>query len=193
MVVEKAFGRDSPLRQGAGKRLWTLLISRQWRWWLVVGFVENWSGVRFFSSRGIYRRKGGVRRWTRQSHPLVARPGPGPHHPRVWLAPGPPPSHLQTLSRFGKNRRFGFCSVQFWEYFLCSFFETQKQQKIGNWHCGVSLVGYFWKMHKSATKCNKTQSKWCINKHGASKIIDTFETSQASPSLTPARPQVGKW
>jgi hypothetical protein len=26
-------------------------------------------------------------------------------------------------------------------------------------------------MHKNA----KTQSKWCINKHGASKIIDTFE------------------
>jgi hypothetical protein len=25
---------------------------------------------------------------------------------------------------------------------------------------------------------NKTQSKWCINKHGASKIIDTFETYQ---------------
>jgi hypothetical protein len=22
---------------------------------------------------------------------------------------------------------------------------------------------------------NKIQSKWCINKHGASKIIDTFE------------------
>jgi hypothetical protein len=31
-------------------------------------------------------------------------------------------------------------------------------------------------MHKNATKYNKTQSKWCINKHGASKIIDTFET-----------------
>jgi hypothetical protein len=26
---------------------------------------------------------------------------------------------------------------------------------------------------------NKTQSKLCINKHGASKIIDTFETYQA--------------
>jgi hypothetical protein len=25
-------------------------------------------------------------------------------------------------------------------------------------------------------KCNKTQSKWCINKHEASKIIDTLET-----------------
>jgi hypothetical protein len=33
-------------------------------------------------------------------------------------------------------------------------------------------------MHKSATKCNKTLSKWCKNKHGASKIIDTFETYQ---------------
>jgi hypothetical protein len=31
-------------------------------------------------------------------------------------------------------------------------------------------------MHKNATKCNKTQSKWCINKHGTSKIIDAFET-----------------
>jgi hypothetical protein len=29
-------------------------------------------------------------------------------------------------------------------------------------------------------KCNRTQSKWCINKHGASKIIDTFETYQAT-------------
>jgi hypothetical protein len=33
-------------------------------------------------------------------------------------------------------------------------------------------------MHKNATKSNKTQSKWCINKHGASKIINTFETYQ---------------
>jgi hypothetical protein len=24
---------------------------------------------------------------------------------------------------------------------LCSFSETQKQQKIGNWHCGISLIG----------------------------------------------------
>jgi hypothetical protein len=38
-------------------------------------------------------------------------------------------------------------------------------------------------MHKNATKCNKTQSKWCKNKHGASKIIDTFETYQRSPAV----------
>jgi hypothetical protein len=38
-------------------------------------------------------------------------------------------------------------------------------------------------MHKNATKCNKTLSKWCKNKHGASKIIDTFETYQSSGEI----------
>jgi hypothetical protein len=33
--------------------------------------------------------------------------------------------------RVGKNRRFGFRFVQFREYFLCNFSETQKQQKTG--------------------------------------------------------------
>jgi hypothetical protein len=37
-------------------------------------------------------------------------------------------------------------------------------------------------MHKNATKCHKTLSKWCKNKHGASKIIDTFETYQGAMS-----------
>jgi hypothetical protein len=36
-------------------------------------------------------------------------------------------------------------------------------------------------MCKNAMKCNKTQSKWYINKHGASKIIDMFETYQGTP------------
>jgi hypothetical protein len=36
---------------------------------------------------------------------------------------------------------FGFCFVQFREYFLCNFSETQKQQKTGNWHCGILLIG----------------------------------------------------
>jgi hypothetical protein len=36
-------------------------------------------------------------------------------------------------------------------------------------------------MHKSATKCNETICKWCKNKHGASKIIDTLETYHSSP------------
>jgi hypothetical protein len=40
-------------------------------------------------------------------------------------------------------------------------------------------------MHKNATKCNKKQSKWCINKHGSSKIIDTFETYHCSDECGP--------
>jgi hypothetical protein len=35
----------------------------------------------------------------------------------------------------------GFGFVQFREYFLCNFSETQKQQKTGNWHYGDLLVG----------------------------------------------------
>jgi hypothetical protein len=36
-------------------------------------------------------------------------------------------------------------------------------------------------MYKNATKCNETICKWCKNKHGASKIIDTFETYHPHP------------
>jgi hypothetical protein len=39
-------------------------------------------------------------------------------------------------------------------------------------------------MHKSATKCNETIGKWCKNKHGASKIIDTLETYQGTRKTT---------
>jgi hypothetical protein len=35
----------------------------------------------------------------------------------------------------------GFGFVQFREYFLCNFSETQKPQKTGNWHCGDLLIG----------------------------------------------------
>jgi hypothetical protein len=38
-------------------------------------------------------------------------------------------------------------------------------------------------MHKNAMKCNETLSKWCKNKHGASKIIDTFETYHSSTTV----------
>jgi hypothetical protein len=38
-------------------------------------------------------------------------------------------------------------------------------------------------MHKNATKCNETLSKWCENKDGASKIIDTFETYHWGPTI----------
>jgi hypothetical protein len=55
----------------------------------------------------------------------------GARHQVVWLPPGPPPSLLWTLSCVGKNRNFGLRFVQFQEYFLCNFSETQKQQITG--------------------------------------------------------------
>jgi hypothetical protein len=49
---------------------------------------------------------------------------------RAALGCGQPPAPLRLSFglrlAFGKNRRFGFCFVQFREYFLCSFSETQK-------------------------------------------------------------------
>jgi hypothetical protein len=98
-------------------------------------------GFRVFLPRRIYRRKGDVRRWARWPYHLVARLGARPRHPMVWLAPGSPPSLLWTPSHVGKNRNFGFCFIQFQKYFPCSFSETQKQQKTGNWHCGILLIG----------------------------------------------------
>jgi hypothetical protein len=94
----------------------------------------SWKNVcllRVFPSKGIYRQKGDVRGWTRGPHHLVARPGGGPHHPMVQPPPGPALSPLWTPSFFQVNRNFDFCFVQFQEYFLCNFSETQKQQKIG--------------------------------------------------------------
>jgi hypothetical protein len=104
-------------------------------------FWKRVRALRVFSSRRIYRQKGDVRGWTRRSHPLVARPRGGAHHHMVWPASGPPPALLWTPSSCQVIRDFGFCFVQFLEYFLCNFSETQKQQKTGNWHCGISLIG----------------------------------------------------
>jgi hypothetical protein len=140
-MMKKASGGDFPLRQGAEKSFWTLpILCRRWRW-LAVCFLEKSLGLRVFSSRRIYRQKGDVRGWTRGPNHLVARPGGGPRHPMAWLPSGPPSSLLWTPSRVGKNRNFSFCFVQFREYFPCNFSKTQKQQKTGNWHCGISLIG----------------------------------------------------
>jgi hypothetical protein len=39
-------------------------------------------------------------------------------------------------------------------------------------------------MHKNATKCNEPLRKWCKNKHGASKIIDTLETYHSASTIS---------
>jgi hypothetical protein len=90
MVVEKASGkvpgrapRSSRSRDDDGGGL--QYVSR-----------KSDPSFRVFPLRVIYRRKGGIRRWASWPHPLVARARGRPRHPRVSLAPGPPPSHLRT-------------------------------------------------------------------------------------------------
>jgi hypothetical protein len=46
-----------------------------------------------------------------------------------------------SLEASGENKTSKTCFVQFQEYFLCSFSETQKQHKTGNWHCGILSIG----------------------------------------------------
>jgi hypothetical protein len=60
-----------------------------------------------------------------------------------WCGPPVAPLHLLfgSLEVLVNFWTFGFYFVQFREYFLYNFSETQKQQKTGNWHCGVSLIG----------------------------------------------------
>jgi hypothetical protein len=68
MAMKKTFGGDSSLRQGARKSFWTLLIFGS----MVAAdrdvFWKTDRGFRFFSSRGLYRRRGIVRSGPRRSH-----------------------------------------------------------------------------------------------------------------------------
>jgi hypothetical protein len=90
MVMKKASGDDSPLQQGAGKTSGPSRSRDDDSGGLQ---YVSWKSIRLsrvFPSKGIYRRKGDVRGWTRGPHHLVACPGGGPHHPMVWLPSGPP-------------------------------------------------------------------------------------------------------
>jgi hypothetical protein len=122
---------------------------------------------RVFHPEASNRQRGVVRRRPGWPHNRWARPGAGTRPPVMWQPLAPLRLSFGLRYSFGKNKTSGTCFVQFREYFLCSFSETQKQQKIGNWHYGILLIGWFRKSHKNAMKCNEIQGKWCKNKHGA--------------------------
>jgi hypothetical protein len=66
-------------------------------------------------------RKGVVRGGASWPHHRVARPGAGPRPLGVSLARGPLRLVFRLLEALVNIRRFGFCFVQFREYFLCNF------------------------------------------------------------------------
>jgi hypothetical protein len=85
----------------------------QWRWRLRnFSWIEA-SFFRVFASEAIYRSKGDVGGHPRGPHHSQAWPEVGSRHGMVWPPPGSSPSPLWTPSLCQKNRKFGFCFVQF--------------------------------------------------------------------------------
>jgi hypothetical protein len=112
MAMKKTSSGDSPLRQGARKSIWTLLIFGSTAVADRDVFWKSDQVLRFFPSGGLYRRRGIVKS--------------GPRHP-VWGPPGPTLRLLfGSLEASVNFWTFGFGFVQFQEYFLCNFSETQK-------------------------------------------------------------------
>jgi hypothetical protein len=126
MVMKKTSGGDSPLRQGAGKSFWTLPISGQ-RWWQIMMYSGKVIGCLGFSRRGVFIGKGASSEVDRGGH---THRGRGLPLGRAALVCGSLVAPLRLL--FGSVEAsvnfwmFGFCFVQFREYFLCNFSKTQK-------------------------------------------------------------------
>jgi hypothetical protein len=80
---------------------------------------------RVFASGAIYRRKGEVGGCPR-AH--TTWPDSARGHATLWCGYLGALLHLcfGLRLRVGKNRRFGFCFIQFQEYFLYNFSEIQK-------------------------------------------------------------------
>jgi hypothetical protein len=122
MVVEKASGRvpgrapgssQSHDEDGGGLQY----VSR-----------KSDPSFRFFPLRGIYRRKGNVRRWARWPHPLVARARGRSRHPRVSLAPGSPRLISGLRDTSGKIEGLTFVSSNS-ENISCVAFLKHKNSK----------------------------------------------------------------
>jgi hypothetical protein len=131
MAMKKTSGGDSPLRQGAGKSFWTLPISgRRWQW-IAMCFWKIDRVLRFFPLGGLYRRRGSIRSGPGGAHHRAARPGPGPR-PLVVRPPLAPFRLLfGSLDASVNFWMFGFCFVQFQEYFLCNFLKHKNSKKQG--------------------------------------------------------------
>jgi hypothetical protein len=100
---------------------------RRWRRWSCRTLSQKTSiDLGFWRREALYRRRGGVRGRPRGPHHPLARPGGGRATP--WRGGSLPPLRLSFGLRLasGKNRRFGVRFIQFREYLLCNFSETQK-------------------------------------------------------------------
>jgi hypothetical protein len=119
-------GGTSPSRQGAGSETSVPQNSSS-----TVAELRNSSRnfadcFRVFATEALNRQRGGVRGGTRRPHHGWAPPGAGPRLMVVSLASAPPWLSFGPRPSSGKNGSLGLRFVQFREYFMYSFSETQK-------------------------------------------------------------------
>jgi hypothetical protein len=103
----------------------------------VIGFLG-------FSRRGVFIGEGAASEVDQWAH-TTGRRGPGAGHTPWWCGRPLAPFCLLfgSLEASVNIWMFGFCFVQFREYFLCNFSKTQKQQKnreLALWHLVNRLV-----------------------------------------------------
>jgi hypothetical protein len=92
MVMKKTSGGDSPLRQGAGKSFWTLLISGRWRRRIVM-YSGKVIGSLGFSRWGVFIGEGAASEVDLMGLTIGGR-GPGPGRTPWWCGPPVAPLHL---------------------------------------------------------------------------------------------------
>jgi hypothetical protein len=95
MSMKKTSSGDSPLRQGAGKSFWTLPIFGSTATVDRDVFWKSDRVFRFFSSGGLYRRRGSVRSGPGGPHHRPARARGGSRPLVVWPPSGPALSLLR--------------------------------------------------------------------------------------------------
>jgi hypothetical protein len=119
-------GGTSPSRLGAGIETYVPRNLSSTTAVLRNSSGKNADSFRVFCLEALYRRRGIVRGLPGRPHNGWAWPGAGP---RPLLCGQPlAPLRLSFGLRYSseKNKTSGTCFVQFREYFLCSFSETQK-------------------------------------------------------------------
>jgi hypothetical protein len=87
--------------------------------------------LRVFPSSRIYRRKGGVRRWARWPHHLVARAKGRLCHPMVWMAPGSPRLCFGLRLVLGKIGTSAFVSSNSENISCVTFLKHKNSRKQG--------------------------------------------------------------
>jgi hypothetical protein len=126
MAMKKTSGGDSPLRRGAAKSFWTLPIFGRWRRRIAMCSGKVIRSLGFFHL-GVFIGEGAS---SGVGQGVLTRRGRGQGPGRAALLCGAlvAPLHLLfgSLEASVKFWATGFGFVQFREYFLCNFSETQK-------------------------------------------------------------------